>query len=389
MIGTFKATLTAAEQAGSLPHCCHRPPICTRLSPHPYAVRQRYLLGGQCRIRIPGDRKPSLKASGHSTSIGEPHQYGLMIECDGVLVDIHKDCHRVAFNKAFEELGLDCVAWAPAVYHDLLRSGDGTAEGIVAAYFGMVGWPMMLPSKERRQFAGKVHDLKKKHLNNMVMDGKLPLRPGIAEFIDAALVQGAAIGLLAGTCSIPEEQIMTAALFALGEERTQQLHTFTCSPQQPSQEGEDDVQHDSYQGLSLEQSMAAARARMKQNEAAAFVETIKGPQWGGEESTVAVNVDPGMLAAMQRATLISPGWLAACTATMGTSLNSMAVLAANNNTMQAAQGAGMLSVAVPPALSARGRFPAADSTFDGFGYGGGLNWPRLQMQLDKRLAGKV
>lgn len=74
--------------------------------------------------------------------------------------------------------------------------------------------------------------------------------------------------------------------------------------------------------------------QMKQTEAAAFVETIKGPQWGGEESTVAVNVDPGMLAAMQRAALISPGWLAACTATMGTSLNSMAVLAANNNTMQ-------------------------------------------------------
>ena len=41
-----------------------------------------------------------------------------------------------------------------------------------------VGWPMMLPSKERRPFAGKVHELKKKHLNNMVMDGKLPLRPG-------------------------------------------------------------------------------------------------------------------------------------------------------------------------------------------------------------------
>ena len=57
--------------------------------------------------------------------------------------------------------------------------------------------------------------------------------------------------------------------------------------------------------------------------------------------------------------------------------------------LQAAQGAGMLSVAVPPALSARGRFPAADATFDGFGYGGGLNWSRLQMQLDKRQAGKV
>ena len=105
-----------------------------------------------------------------SSSIGQPHKYGLMIEVDGVLVDIHKDCHRVAFNQAFEvslaacyvsvqlnhgawlipataygvlhgllqELGMDCVAWTPSVYHDLLRSGDGTAEGIVAAYFGMV-----------------------------------------------------------------------------------------------------------------------------------------------------------------------------------------------------------------------------------------------------------
>jgi len=37
-----------------------------------------------------------------SSSIGQPHTYGLMIEVDGVLVDIHKDCHRVAFNQAFE-----------------------------------------------------------------------------------------------------------------------------------------------------------------------------------------------------------------------------------------------------------------------------------------------
>lgn len=74
--------------------------------------------------------------------------------------------------------------------------------------------------------------------------------------------------------------------------------------------------------------------QVKQNEAAAFVNTIKGPQWGGEGNTVAVNVDPGMLAALQRASIISPAWLAACASTMGTSLNSMAVLAANNNTMQ-------------------------------------------------------
>lgn len=55
---------------------------------------------------------------------------------------------------------------------------------------------------------------------------------------------------------------MTAALFALGEERTQQLHTFTCKPHQGEQT-QDGGQPGSYQGLSIEQSMAAARARVR------------------------------------------------------------------------------------------------------------------------------
>ena len=84
---------------------------------------------------------------------------------------------------------------------------------------------------------------------------------GIADFIDTALKKDTAVGLVAGTCSIPEEQIMTAALFALGEERSQKLHTFVCNPQQESQDSEG--QQGSFDGLSLEQGMAAARARVR------------------------------------------------------------------------------------------------------------------------------
>lgn len=65
---------------------------------------------------------------------------------------------------------------------------------------------------------------------------------------------------MAGTCSIPEEQILTAALFALGEERTQRLHTFVCNPQQQNEQSEG--QQATFEGLSLEQGMAAARARV-------------------------------------------------------------------------------------------------------------------------------
>lgn len=49
-----------------------------------------------------GQRQAQMKATALSTGTGQPLKYGLMIECDGVLVDIHKDCHRVAFNMAFE-----------------------------------------------------------------------------------------------------------------------------------------------------------------------------------------------------------------------------------------------------------------------------------------------
>ena len=54
---------------------------------------------------------------------------------------------------------------------------------------------------------------------------------------------------------------MTAALFALGEERSEKLHTFVCNPQKESQDSEG--QQDSFDGLSLEQGMAAARARVR------------------------------------------------------------------------------------------------------------------------------
>jgi hypothetical protein len=51
--------------------------------------------------------------------------------------------------------------------------------------------------------------------------------------------------------------------------------------------------------------------------------------------------------------------------------------------MQAGRSAGMMSVAVPPALSARGSFGSADAVFDGFGPGGGITWRRLQGMLSR------
>jgi hypothetical protein len=37
----------------------------------------------------------------------------VVIECDGALVDVHTDGHRVAFNAAFKERDHGCVQWTP------------------------------------------------------------------------------------------------------------------------------------------------------------------------------------------------------------------------------------------------------------------------------------
>ena len=70
-----------------------------------------------------------------------------LAENDGVLVDVHNHGHRRAFNQAFDEMGYSCSQWSPHIYYDLLRFGDSTGEGLVKAYFEMVGWPIMLANR--------------------------------------------------------------------------------------------------------------------------------------------------------------------------------------------------------------------------------------------------
>lgn len=65
----------------------------------------------------------------------------LLLESDGVAVDV-ADWTRRSFNAAFAELGFDCVRWTPALFADLVRTGDGTGPGLVHTYFNTVGYPV-------------------------------------------------------------------------------------------------------------------------------------------------------------------------------------------------------------------------------------------------------
>ena len=229
---------------------------------------------------------------------------------------------RALHSHCLQEVGHDCTNWTPAVFYDLMRLGDGTGvalpteralneqamaalsprltfcalpplccsptaahplptalrcaagEGVIAAYYGIRGWPMMLPSSERGVFLKKLHGIKvgewelevvegrgcsararrrrrrpslrprgcsvppgccrrraprfcapfRPHpqvriLREMTAKGEVPLRPGVDAFLDDALADGASVAVVAGTASVADDGFVSSAMLNLGPNR--------------------------------------------------------------------------------------------------------------------------------------------------------------------------
>ncbi|MED6119442.1 hypothetical protein PIB30_011806 [Stylosanthes scabra] len=110
----------------------------------------------------------------------------VLLEVDGVLMDAYRVGNRLAFNKAFEKLGLDCANWTEPIYADLLRRSAGDEEKMIILYFNRIGWPTSLPTNEKGKFTKSVLQEKEKAIEEFVMSKDLPLRPGVEQFIDDA-----------------------------------------------------------------------------------------------------------------------------------------------------------------------------------------------------------
>eukprot|EP00894_Picocystis_sp_ML_P005355 jgi/Pico_ML_1/55872/g1493.t1 len=151
---------------------------------------------------------------------------GLLLECDGVMVDVHRDAHRVAFNQAFQSMGLDCAHWSPQVYHDVMRGGKGSGEGMIIAYFNTVGWPLMVTEKDRVGYAQELHRMKRAAMKEMVENDQVEFRDGVLEFLDDALSAGAKVGLVAGTASAPDEHVVDMVMRKLGSDRASKISVF-------------------------------------------------------------------------------------------------------------------------------------------------------------------
>lgn len=110
----------------------------------------------------------------------------LLWDVDGTLAETERDGHRVAFNRAFEAMGLPW-RWDAARYGELLAVTGGRER--LLADMATRGDAPAAPG-EREALARELHQRKTGYYTALVHDAKLPLRPGVAALIDEAHAQG-------------------------------------------------------------------------------------------------------------------------------------------------------------------------------------------------------
>lgn len=130
----------------------------------------------------------------------------LIFDVDGTLADTERDGHRIAFNAAFDELGLPWH-WDETLYGELLAVTGGKER--MRFHAGRAD-PGFLARPDCDALIKTLHAAKTRHYLRLVETGRIPLRPGVARLIAEAREAG--VRLAIATTTSPEN--VTALLRA-------------------------------------------------------------------------------------------------------------------------------------------------------------------------------
>ncbi len=105
--------------------------------------------------------------------------HAVLFDVDGTLADTERDGHRVAFNAAFDELGLDWN-WDIELYGELLQITGGKER--IHHYIKNYD-PAELERPSLDSWIASLHKVKTKHYVSLLEHGAIPLRPGVERLI--------------------------------------------------------------------------------------------------------------------------------------------------------------------------------------------------------------
>ncbi len=175
----------------------------------------------------------------------------ILWDVDGTLAETERDGHLVAFNRAFETLGV-AWRWSNQRYGELLAVAGGRERLL----HDMQNQPLApADGAQRNALAGRIHRLKNQLYANIVRTGALPLRAGVAELFQDCAEAGVHMAIVTTTSAANVDALLDAQVGAHWRSR---FAAMLCAEQAPRKKPDPQVYLQALQALRLRPEQALA-----------------------------------------------------------------------------------------------------------------------------------